>query len=289
MTYPTPEFLVHLHSMLKDPSLSKIIEWEVPIQNEHDFLGGGMKGVGKIVVNDPAELQASVLGKYYRRANYDSFQRQLNYFGFHKKLHGGKRSKFSPCSYVHKKLGRNVGSLLDLRRHPPSRASSRVSTKKSSTKDPVQEQGKQEKSFSSTSIQVKAEEYEAPRTKESLSSLLHESRRSTFNVSKSSPSPRELLLSRIGHSASTTSSQRYYYESETLSSRSNNVKTNVLKASPVPSPTEVLSTSLPPAEELFDDVKFSYDSDEESGEGLWIADTGKSQSHNNLVDLAMLY
>lgn len=213
----------------------------------------------------------------------------MNYFGFHKKLHGGKRSKFSPCSYVHKKLGRNVGSLLDLRRHPPSRASSRVSTKKSSTKDPVQEQGKQEKSFSSTSIQVKAEEYEAPRTKESLSSLLHESRRSTFNVSKSSPSPRELLLSRIGHSASTTSSQRYYYESETLSSRSNNVKTNVLKASPVPSPTEVLSTSLPPAEELFDDVKFSYDSDEESGEGLWIADTGKSQSHNNLVDLAMLY
>ena len=79
-----------------------------------------MKGIGKIVVHHPEGLQNEVLGKYYRHSCYASFQRQLNYFGFKKRLHGGKKGKLSPCSYVHEKLGAEPLSLFQLKRRPPA-------------------------------------------------------------------------------------------------------------------------------------------------------------------------
>ena len=50
-------------------------------------------GTGKVVVHDPLRLQDEVLGRYYRHSRYSSFQRQLNYFGFKKRLHGQRKGK----------------------------------------------------------------------------------------------------------------------------------------------------------------------------------------------------
>jgi len=99
-THPVPEFLCHLYSMVNDPSLSSLIGWIVPVRDETTDHGGGRAGVGKVVILDPTRLQNEVLGKYYRHSKYSSFQRQLNYFGFKKRLHGSKKgkSKFRSCA-----------------------------------------------------------------------------------------------------------------------------------------------------------------------------------------------
>ncbi|KAL7467578.1 hypothetical protein ACHAXS_007822 [Conticribra weissflogii] len=121
VTHPVPEFLCHLFTMLTDPQLSDIISWSVPVENESNIMGGGKKGVGKIVAHNPERLQTEVLGKYYRHSCYASFQRQLNYFGFKKRLHGGKKGKLSPCSYVHDGVGDEPASLFQLKRRPPAK------------------------------------------------------------------------------------------------------------------------------------------------------------------------
>eukprot|EP00580_Thalassiosira_gravida_P019275 CAMPEP_0201662192 /NCGR_PEP_ID=MMETSP0494-20130426/4356_1 /ASSEMBLY_ACC=CAM_ASM_000839 /TAXON_ID=420259 /ORGANISM="Thalassiosira gravida, Strain GMp14c1" /LENGTH=724 /DNA_ID=CAMNT_0048140501 /DNA_START=275 /DNA_END=2449 /DNA_ORIENTATION=- len=118
--HPVPEFLCHLYSMLNDPALSDLIGWVVPTRDESTDSGGGKANIGKIVVRDPTRLQNEVLGKYYRHSKYSSFQRQLNYFGFKKRLHGSKKGKMCPCSFVHDTLGSNPASLLNLKRRPPS-------------------------------------------------------------------------------------------------------------------------------------------------------------------------
>ena len=92
-----PEFLCHLHSMVNDPSYSDLISWNVPTSDEDTTSGGGKAGVGKVVIHDPTRLQNEVLGKYYRHSKYSSFQRQLNYFGFKKRMHNTKKGKMSPC------------------------------------------------------------------------------------------------------------------------------------------------------------------------------------------------
>ncbi|KAL3817198.1 hypothetical protein ACHAXA_007741 [Cyclostephanos tholiformis] len=122
--HPIPEFLCHLYSMLNDPSLSDIMLWEVPSVDESNIPGGGIVGIGKIVVLDPMRLQNEVLGKYYRHSQYSSFQRQLNYFGFKKKLHGSRKGKLGPCSYVHDSIGFELESLLGIKRRSATSASS---------------------------------------------------------------------------------------------------------------------------------------------------------------------
>eukprot|EP00571_Detonula_confervacea_P004421 CAMPEP_0172323730 /NCGR_PEP_ID=MMETSP1058-20130122/49450_1 /TAXON_ID=83371 /ORGANISM="Detonula confervacea, Strain CCMP 353" /LENGTH=628 /DNA_ID=CAMNT_0013039807 /DNA_START=16 /DNA_END=1902 /DNA_ORIENTATION=+ len=119
-THPIPEFLCHLYSMLNDPHLSNLISWTVPLSDESQSFGGGKAGIGKIVVHDPTGLQNEVLGNYYRHSKYSSFQRQLNYFGFKKRMHGSKKGKMCPCSFVHDMLGRDTRSLLSLKRRHPS-------------------------------------------------------------------------------------------------------------------------------------------------------------------------
>jgi hypothetical protein len=119
VTHPVPEFLCHLFSMIKDPSNSRIIQWVVPTKNEPDREGGGIKDIGKVVIINPEELQRSVLGQYFRHSQYGSFQRQMNYFMFKKRLHDGMKGKLSPCSYVHEMLGKEPQSLFQLKRRPP--------------------------------------------------------------------------------------------------------------------------------------------------------------------------
>jgi len=117
---PVPEFLTHLHSMLTNPTYNQIISWSVPTQNESIHNGGGILNKGKIIVHNPQSLQDLILGRYYNHSKYSSFQRQLNYFGFKKKLHNGLKGKMSPCSYIHESLTNDVGSLFTLRRRNPS-------------------------------------------------------------------------------------------------------------------------------------------------------------------------
>lgn len=107
--------------MVSDTSLcGDIISWVVPSHDETEPQGGGTKGKGKIVVHDPHRLQDEVLGRYYRHSKYSSFQRQMNYFGFKKRLHGSKKGKLSPCSYIHHCLSREPRSLLALKRRQAS-------------------------------------------------------------------------------------------------------------------------------------------------------------------------
>ena len=103
--------------MVSDTNLcGDIISWVVPSHDETEPQGGGTKGKGKIVVHDPHRLQDEVLGRYYRHSKYSSFQRQMNYFGFKKRLHGSKKGKLSPCSYIHHGLSTEPRSLLALKR-----------------------------------------------------------------------------------------------------------------------------------------------------------------------------
>ena len=120
-SHPVPEFVCHLYSMLLESSFSDLISWIVPTEDEPAHMGGGISGIGKIVVHNPEALQDGVLGTYYRHSKYASFQRQLNYFGFKKRLHSGKKGKLSPCSYIHESLTADMGSLFTLKRRPPSR------------------------------------------------------------------------------------------------------------------------------------------------------------------------
>jgi hypothetical protein len=118
---PVPEFLCQLFLMLSNPKHSHIISWVVPSNNEPDYMGGGIRGIGMIVVHNPNELQESVLGEYYHHSKYASFQRQLNYFSFKKRLHGGKKGKLNPCSYIHEGLNGDLTSLLHLKRRSPTK------------------------------------------------------------------------------------------------------------------------------------------------------------------------
>ncbi|KAL3787667.1 hypothetical protein ACHAWO_010327 [Cyclotella atomus] len=282
LTQPVPEFLCYLFTMLRDENLRDVISWEVPTINETDAMGGGIKGIGKIVCHQPDVLQESVLGKYYRHSKYASFQRQLNYFGFKKRLHGGKKGKLSPCSYVHEGLDANVESLLGLKRRPPlkkrlsmeldstsvssideeekvvERPKKRRGSLKSGrkTKSSVSDGDKKPSARQAEPIAVQAEEYNAPAVANSVAAPF---------------APRPIQVPSI--------------------------VTQRLMANPAPASAtlaQLLSTALPPTDVLFDD-NFDDDFDAaananpEDASGFYVNDQGRCLSQNSLVNLAMFY
>lgn len=290
VTQPAPEFLCHLFAMLRDPSYADLISWSVPSEDEPDHMGGGISGIGKIVVHKPEGLQDFVLGKYYRHSKYASFQRQLNYFGFKKRLHGGKKGKLSPCSYIHETLTKDVGSLFTLKRRPPAkkrvlelgdigssesvashgdstsskkrRLSVQGKSKKSKKdKQKQQQQRKQQVAISSMPIQVHTEEYGTPCLQRSVSIQSTQSQaQTTINTLKP----------------------------ETQTSQQQTTDSSSHEASQ-PTLLELLGTSLPPSDILFND---DFESVDDEGIPAWVTDDGKYHYHNvdsSLVDLAMLY
>eukprot|EP00578_Thalassiosira_sp_NH16_P022656 CAMPEP_0181097248 /NCGR_PEP_ID=MMETSP1071-20121207/11464_1 /TAXON_ID=35127 /ORGANISM="Thalassiosira sp., Strain NH16" /LENGTH=401 /DNA_ID=CAMNT_0023179709 /DNA_START=208 /DNA_END=1409 /DNA_ORIENTATION=- len=287
VTQPAPEFLCHLFAMLRDPSYADLISWSVPSEDEPDHMGGGISGIGKIVVHKPEGLQDFVLGKYYRHSKYASFQRQLNYFGFKKRLHGGKKGKLSPCSYIHETLTKDVGSLFTLKRRPPAkkrvlelgdigssesvashgdstsskkrRLSVQGKSKKSKKdKQKQQQQRKQQVAISSMPIQVHTEEYGTPCLQRSVSIQSTQSQaQTTINTLKS----------------------------ETQTSQQQTTDSSSHEASQ-PTLLELLGTSLPPSDILFND---DFESVDDEGIPAWVTDDGKYHYHNvdsSLVDLA---
>ena len=62
-----------------------------------------------------------VLENYYRHSNYATFQHQLNYFGFKKRLYRDKKGKLIPCSYIQDLLTVDVDSLFRIKRRLLSR------------------------------------------------------------------------------------------------------------------------------------------------------------------------
>lgn len=259
ITHPVPEFLCHLFTMLRDASIDHLISWEVPHEDEPDHLGGGIRGIGKIVVLDPESLQEDILGNYYRHSKYASFQRQLNYFGFKKRLHNGKKGKLSPCSYIHQGLTADVESLLGLKRRPPA--------KKRSSSD------------ESDSIIVSSHGKKASRKSKSSK------RRRTEKKSK-----------RGGSSSSSNSSDdtaKVIVSNEPAYVHAEEYPQPPMKHEPQapPAPTslkELLSTALPPSDVLFNDEEtsgYAYN-------GYWVTDNGMNYVHNvdnSLVKLAMFY
>lgn len=284
LTQPVPEFLCHLFTMLRDENLRDVMSWQVPTTNETDDMGGGIKGIGKIVCHQPHILQESVLGKYYRHSKYASFQRQLNYFGFKKRLHGGKKGKLSPCSYVHEGLSAKVESLLGLKRRPPlkKRLSMELDSGNSVSSEDEEEQrpkkrrnstgrGRKNKCKSSTDkkatakkpehITVHAEEYGAP---------------SLVAATATSVAPRPIQVPPVAQEEA---------------------KTGPAPASATLAAHQLfMSSTLPPAEELFDfgDFElpangFESNSGEDANNGFYVNDQGRCLSQNSLVQLAMFY
>mmetsp|Transcript_35431 Transcript_35431/g.60198 ORF Transcript_35431/g.60198 Transcript_35431/m.60198 type:complete len:446 (-) Transcript_35431:168-1505(-) len=316
VTQPVPEFLCHLFSMLRDPSYADLISWEVPSYDEPDHMGGGIRGIGKIVVHKPESLQDFVLGKYYRHSKYASFQRQLNYFGFKKRLHGGKKGKLSPCSYIHESLTEDVGSLFGLKRRPPAKkrvseqisdldCSASVSSREDTTtsspscsnkkrritiekksknnknqnkKDKIKLQKKQDNRvvLDATPIKVEAEEYAPPSTQSSIAI--------ETNNNKAQPRP---VTSSVSPPVQKAAERKMILNQSTKPS-----PTPVPQSQPSqPTLIELLSTSLPPSDILFDDAVVA-DSIDDAGIPAWVTDDGKYHYHNvdsSLVDLAMLY
>lgn len=309
VTQPVPEFLCHLFSMLRDPSYLDLISWSVPTHDEPDHMGGGIRNIGKIVVHKPEALQDFVLGKYYRHSKYASFQRQLNYFGFKKRLHGGKKGKLSPCSYIHESLNEDVGSLFTLKRRPPAKKrtaddidcaasvssiedksisnknsnshkrrcvspkkKSKKSKKVSSKKDKKKQQGKQLVVGSSMSIQVQTEEF-SPSLAQSSAPIVESKQYQAQTVPSMVRPVRQV-------SASIESSPAVAQQQSNISASSAECQLTLL---------ELLSTSLPSIDILFNE---HVDSVDDEGVPAWVTDDGKYHYHNvdsSLVDLAMLY
>lgn len=329
VTQPVPEFLCHLFSMLRDPSYADLISWQVPSSDEPDHMGGGIRDIGKIVVHKPETLQESVLGRYYRHSKYASFQRQLNYFGFKKRLHGGKKGKLSPCSYIHEMLTEDVGSLFTLKRRPPAKkrasvASASVDTenktndcaasvisnddttnttsststsrsskkrrvtvekksskksnnKKNRSKKDNEKQGKRQVAVTSMPIQVQAEEFSAPFPQ---TSAVIETSQYPVRVGKQ-------LKNMVAPKLEPTVVE----SNASISQQPAAPKPVSPDAVSQPTLLEMLSTSLPPSEVLFND-ELDMDSLDDEGIPTWVTDDGKHHYHNvdsSLVDLAMLY
>lgn len=294
-------------------------------------MGGGIRDIGKIVVSRPEALQDGVLGKYYRHSKYASFQRQLNYFGFKKRLHGGKKGKLSPCSYIHEFLTQDVGSLFTLKRRPPAKkrasmeaelasqdcaasvssmedssssstksskkrrldkksskkSSSYKSSSKSSKKDKKRQNqtGKQQVVVTSVPLQVQAEEYSAP-------AVTNTQYQPQPAISASAIGGKQLvILSRPGFVRTITNEQVSSSSHTVVSQQSLKPVAAAAPLAAQPTLLEMLSTSLPPSDVLFND-NLDADSLDDEGVPTWVTDDGQYHYHNvdsSLVDLAMLY
>ena len=55
----------------------------------------------RALCTNPRWLQDRVIVNYYRHFKHASSQCQLNYFGFKKRLHGGKKGKLSTFSHIY--------------------------------------------------------------------------------------------------------------------------------------------------------------------------------------------
>jgi len=295
VTQPVPEFLCHLFSMLRDPSYSDMISWSVPSHNEPGLMGGGIRGIGKIVVHKPDALQESVLGRYYRHSKYASFQRQLNYFGFKKRLHGGKKGKLSPCSYIHEYLTDDVGSLFTLKRRPPAKkrtsedmdadsVESVSSMEESSTYG--EDSSPSKKCSLSTEKEVKKSKKDGSK-KDKKKRVQHPYLvTSTLSRVKAEeygpPSPQSVAA------VESSQVQIIISSSQPLVQQQSSISTSPAVACQ-PTLLELLSTSLPPSDILFSD---DVDSVDDNGIPAWVTDDGKFHYHNVdsfLIDLAMIY
>mgnify|MGYP001030175312 CR=1 FL=1 len=303
VSQPVPEFICHLYSMLLEASYSDFISWIVPTEDETSQIGGGICGIGKIVVHNPEALQEDVLGNYYRHSKYASFQRQLNYFGFKKRLHNGKKGKLSPCSYIHELLTADMRSLFTLKRRPPlKRRSSEVSTPPDEESDSTDHEMQHHCENARISKRFCQDAKRNPK-KRKVGSTKKQSKDGS-----PSPSPQAIVTWESNHfqtqcDSSTMESQMLHVRASVptkiISSHeqdafSREVVSSGTKLAPTaiekqPLLDDLLSKSLPPWDILFNEDADSLDND---GVPAWVGDDGQYHYHNvdsHLVDLAMLF
>ena len=238
--------------MVTDPALSHLISWVVPTQNEADNCGGGFENIGKVVIHDPKTLQDFILGKYYRHSQYSSFQRQLNYFGFKKKIHGGKKGKLCPCSYVHEGLGSEPSSLFSLKRRlrvGGSSSSSKCSSKTKKSSSNSVKKSSQSKAAPINSPNLK-KETAASVTSSSTSSSSTNSSRVTNNghqqiIVKGPASNEAVIVKDSNHSNFLTTLPLPYTNIHPLPTSYNEGQLSALVANPAPSVGAIPMTQLP--------------------------------------------
>lgn len=193
-------------------------------------------------------------------------------FGFKKRLHGGKKGKLSPCSYVHEGLNANIESLLRLKRR--SALKKRLSMEIDSN------------SFSSNDEEP--EEIERPKKRRSSDKDKSSNNKSMDKIepiavyAEEFEAPAEILSNNV-HAAS-----RHVQVPSALTQR--------IMVNPAPASTtlaQLLSTALPPSEELFDDNFPGFDdaaiNEGNDANGVYVNDQGRCFSQNSLVNLAMFY
>jgi len=315
VTQPVPEFLCHLHTMLCDPSYSDLISWKVPKEDEPDHLGGGVAGVGKIVVHKPESLQESVLGKYYRHSKYASFQRQLNYFGFKKRLHNGKKGKLSPCSYIHETLGEDVGSLFTLKRRPPAKKRALEACEDDCSASTSSQEGSSPSRSKKRRVLVEKKSKKSGKSKSKKEPKKKQQIKVVKVPDEATSTPHHVEAEEYGppsnQSSAAIKTNRYQEKEVTVIIVGNTTSAEMITHTPKPaiqvtqppavskqpdaSPQashstllDLLSTYLPSSDILFNDAE---DEDSTDDEGLWVTDDGKYY-HNvdsSLVNLAMLY
>lgn len=101
-----PSFVAKLYSMLEDDSISNMISW-------------GETG-DTFSVSNPSEFSRLVLPTWFKHANWQSFVRQLNMYGFHKVNHtfsGGPNEEVQIWEFKHGSFRRGQVHLLqDIKR-----------------------------------------------------------------------------------------------------------------------------------------------------------------------------
>ena len=85
------------HSLPTLLMLAELLHGEDGAARAH---GDGCRSQSKSVMRQPKMFQDSVLVNYYQHSKHTSFQNQLNYFGFKKRLYGGKKGKLGTFSCI---------------------------------------------------------------------------------------------------------------------------------------------------------------------------------------------
>lgn len=181
-----------------------------------------------------------------------------------------------------------------LEKKSSKKSSSSKSSSKSSKKDKKRQNqtGNQQVVVTSVPLQVQAEEYSAPSPVRPIIAVTNTQYQPQPAISASAIGGKQLVMpSRPGFVRTITNEQVSSSSHTVVSQQSPKPVAAAAPLAAQPTLLEMLSTSLPPSDVLFND-NLDADSLDDEGVPTWVTDDGQYHYHNvdsSLVDLAMLY